>query len=156
MPIDKDLALDKIGSPTPGRVFVFVGPCTVAAFQGEKIPADGRKYRVDGTVHFRNGESLPAKFNIDTTGFEFIVLDSVLVFRNELWFRWDEETLVAEFGAKSKEELLPFTRTPGRPLDFWMPAPYPMQLDPVLMNKAWENAPKWWLQKDNSSDVAPK
>ena len=34
MPIPNEIAEDMIGSPTPGDVRVYVGPCTVSAFKG--------------------------------------------------------------------------------------------------------------------------
>ncbi len=136
MPIDKEYAYDKIGGPSPGSVDVFVGPCSVKTFSGEKIPTDGRKYSVHGIVHFKNGRSLPAKFAIDTSGFDFIVLGSVIVYLDGLWYKWDEDALVALLGAKNSEEILPFTWAPDRPLDFWRPAPYPMRYDPRARNKA--------------------
>jgi hypothetical protein len=146
MPIPPEIASDMVGDPRKGRVYVFVGPCSVTIFSGPKIPTDGRKYKADGTVHFKCGLSLPARFSIDTTGFDFIVLSSVIVFYNGLWYHYDEDALAAALG-KTKEELIPFTWTPDRELDFWCPAPYPMQFDPKHMQEQWEKTPKWWEQK---------
>ena len=118
------------------------GPCSVTLYTGAKILTDGRKYKVDGTVHFKCGLSLTARFFIDTTGFDFIVLSSVIVFHDGLWYHYDEEVL-----GRKKEDLLPFTWTPGRELDFWCLAPYPMKFDPRYVEEQRKKIPKWWEQK---------
>ena len=146
MPIPPEIAIDMVGDPRRGSVDVFVAPCSVIGFTGEKIPADGRKYKVDGTVYFKCGLSLPARFSIDTTGFDFIVLSSVIVFFKGLWYHYDEDELAKVLG-KSKEELLPFTWTPDRPLDFWFNPPFPMRFDPKYSEDQWKTTPKWWEQE---------
>ena len=98
MPIPKEIAEDMIGSPTPGDVRVYVGPCTVSAFKGKKIPLDGRRYACDGRVFLRSGHELRAKFSVDTTDFDFIDLKSLVLFHNSLWYRWDEEELYNALG----------------------------------------------------------
>jgi hypothetical protein len=152
MPIPPEIAADKIGPPLKGLVQVFVGPCSVQFFEGEKIPTDGRKYRVDGTIHFRCGLSVAGRFTIDTTGFDFIELPSVIVYHNALWYHYDEEALAQSLG-KSKDELLPFTWTPDRELDFFCRAPYPMRFDPAFMDEEWKKAPKWWEQDSGAQDA---
>jgi len=148
MPIPPEIAIDKVGDPRKDWVEVFVGPCSVTTFTGAKIPTDGRKYHADGTVHFNCGLSLPARFIIDTSGFDFIVLSSVIVFYHDLWYHYDEEALATALGRK-KDDLLPFTWTPDRELDYWCPAPYPMQFDPNHMEEQWKKTPKWWEQESN-------
>jgi hypothetical protein len=153
MPIPPEIAIDKIGTPQKGHVEVFVGPCSIQLFQEEKIPTDGRKYKVDGTIHFKCGVSLPARFTIDTTGFDFIVLPSVIVYHDGLWYHCDEEELAQALGRKG-DELLPFTWSPDRELDFWCPAPYPMKFDPKYMEEQWTKSPKWWEQKSGDEPNA--
>jgi hypothetical protein len=87
MPIPRDYAEDRIGNPSPGSMHVFVGPCSVMYFRGDKIPLDGRKYACDGRVMLRSGHELRAKFELDTTKFDFIVLSSVIVFHESQWYR---------------------------------------------------------------------
>jgi hypothetical protein len=90
-PVPEEIAVDMIGDPTPGDVRVFVGPCSVMAFKGKRIPLDGRKFACDGRVFMRTGEELRAKFHVDTTDFDFIGLRSVLCYVKSRWYRWDED-----------------------------------------------------------------
>jgi hypothetical protein len=128
MPISNEIAEDMIGSPTPGAVRVYVGPCTVSAFKGKKIPLDGRRYACDGRVFLRSGHELRAKFSVDTTDFDFIDLKSVVLFHNSLWYRWDDEALFKALGT-TKDAALPFTWVPDRPLDYHEHGPYPMRFE---------------------------
>ena len=145
MPIPPDFAAEKFGNPQQGLVEVFVGPCSIALFPDEKIPMDGRKYKVDGTIHFKCGISLPARFTLDTTGFDFIVLPSAIVFHQGRWFHYDEEPLAQILDKVG--ELLPFTWTPDRELDYWCKAPYPMRFDPSYNEEQRSKIPRWWEEK---------
>lgn len=126
MPLERDFAEDKVGPPSPGNVRVFVGPHSVTAFKGTRIPLDGRKYACDGRVIFRNGTTVRAKFNVDTTDFDFLVRSSVICYQEGLWYRWNEPELFAALGTTA-EDALPFEWAPDRPLLYHLPGPYPME-----------------------------
>jgi hypothetical protein len=126
MPIPERDALDLIGDPAPGLVKVLVGPCSAMLFKGKKIPLDGRKYVCDGRIFFRNGTDARAKFRVDTTGFDLLELESLLIFHDGLWYHWYEEELLQAL-QMSKDEAIPFTWLPDRPLDYSKQGPYPMR-----------------------------
>jgi len=127
MPFSADFASEYIGSPDTGRVQVFTGMRTVMALKEPKlIQLDGRQYTLDGKVHFKNGVTLSAKFELDTAGFDLLVLNSVKVYSDGLWYRWYELELVAAIGAVNADEILPFMWTPSTPIKYKTP-PYPMR-----------------------------
>jgi hypothetical protein len=128
MPIPVDFAAEYIGVPDSGRVMVFTGARTVMSLKNPKvIELDGRRYSLDGKVHFKNGVALSAKFDVDTTGFDLLVLNSLKVYCDGLWYHWWEQELVAVVGAKDSDEILPFTWSPSAPLKYNQSSPYPMR-----------------------------
>ena len=115
MPIPKDIADDRIGKPSPGDVQVFVDQYGGAKYFGdETIPLDGRKYQCDGLVIFKNGTKLRAKFNLIASK-EQIVIDNVICFYHDLWYRNDEDDLFKALRIM-KEEALPMMCLPDRNL----------------------------------------
>ncbi len=106
-------------------VWVCVGPCSVKFFGEAKIPLDGRRYDCGGIVILKNGQEYRASFTIDTTTFDFLDKDSVYINVEDLWYRWDEPELSLKLNVK-KEEIVPFTWLPDRPLAFGDNGPYPM------------------------------
>jgi len=126
MPVPADYADDLFMPPEARYAVVYVGPCTVATFEAKKIPLDGRKYVMHGSIRFRTSASLRAKLVIDTTDFDFLELDGTFVYFNGLWYRWDEDALYTAMGT-SKDAALPFTWLPDFPLDHDEQGPYPMR-----------------------------
>jgi hypothetical protein len=127
MPFSPDFAAERIGPPDTGRIRIFSSVQTSGPFKGKEIPLDGRRYIVEGKVSFKNGITLSAKFDLDTTHFDLLVLNSLKVFKDALWYMWYEKELVTALGAENSDDILPFLWTPTVPLKYRLPPPYPMR-----------------------------
>ena len=124
MPIPKEIADDKIGEPSPGGVWVFVNRFGGAKyFPHATIPLDGRKYRCDGLVIFKNGTRIRAKFNLIASN-EEIVIDNVICFYNGLWYGNDEDDLFKELQT-NKDDAVPMMCLPDRSLS-GLQGPFPI------------------------------
>jgi hypothetical protein len=127
MPYSADFAAEWIGKPDTGYVQVFTGMRTVRSSKDPNVvQLDGRRYVLEGKIHFKNGVTLSAKFEMDTSGFDLLVLNSVKVYKDGLWYRWYEPELVTALGAENSDEILPFTWTPSISIKYKTP-PYPMR-----------------------------
>ena len=109
----------------PGKVEVFVGPNTVRGWEGKVIPLDGRRYRCGGQVIFKNGTKLAAHLPIRTDTFKFLEVNGVYCRLKGAWYSMDEAELYETLGV-AKEDALPFTWLPDRPLDTNDKGPYPV------------------------------
>jgi hypothetical protein len=70
MKVDPQVANEFFGDPPVGwpYVSVMVGPTTAAVSKPPCIPLDGRTYDVYGTINLSTGQSLQARFRLNTTG----------------------------------------------------------------------------------------
>jgi hypothetical protein len=124
--------INKHGAPiyflNENEVRVLCGPCTVEYLKIKKIPLDGRYYDCSGLVHFNNGLTLRANFQINTHTFNFLEVDSVVVFieSKNAWYYLNEDELYDVLNI-SKEDIFPFEWMPDIPLDYSTPAPYKMK-----------------------------
>jgi len=111
-----------------GEVDVRTGPCSATILRDKKIPLDGRFYICAGTIILKNGTRLQANFEINTHTFDFLERDSVKIFieKEQAWYFMYEDELYELLGM-TKEEALPYTWLPDRPLDYPNPGPYPMK-----------------------------
>ena len=124
MPIPKETAYDKIGDPSPGKVLVFVDRFGGAMhFPDAPIPLNGRKYRCDGVVIFKNGTRIRAKFNLIASN-EEIVIDNAICFYNGLWYGNDEDDLFKELQT-NKDDAAPMMCLPDRNLS-GLQGPFPI------------------------------
>ena len=123
--------IEKIGAPISfldkGEVEVRVGPCSAKSLNDKKIPLDGRHYICSGVVILKNGTKLRANFEINTHTFDFLERESVKIFieKERAWYYIEEQELYDLLGT-SKEDALPYTWVPDRPLDYHDCGPYPM------------------------------
>ncbi len=111
-----------------GQIDVRVGPCSSTIWRGDKIPLDGRYYICAGTIILKNGTKLQANFEINTHTFDFLERDTVKIFieKEQAWFYMKEDELYEILGF-TKDEALPYTWLPDRPLDYHNQGPYPMK-----------------------------
>jgi hypothetical protein len=108
-------------------VWVTVGPCSASYWQEIKIPLDGRQYKCDGTIIFKNGDKLRASFTIDTTTFDFLDIESVYVNIGDDWYGINEPELLTKLKL-TNEDIFPFTWLADRPLDYHLQGPYKMKM----------------------------
>ena len=124
--------IERHGAPisflNKGDVQVRVGPSSVSSLRDKKIPIDGRHYICSGTIILKNGTRLLANFEINTHTFDFLERDSVKIYidKEKAWYNTDEQELYDILGMK-KDEALPYTWLPDRPLDYHNQGPYPMK-----------------------------
>jgi len=124
--------IERYGAPIyflkKGEVQVCVGPCSASFLGDQKIPMDGRHYICSGTIILKTGLRLFANFEINTHTFDFLERDSVKIYIDpeKAWYYTDEQELYDILGL-TKEEALPFTWLPDRPLDYHARGPYPMK-----------------------------
>jgi hypothetical protein len=111
-----------------GQVQVRVGPCSASFLGSQKIPLDGRHYICAGTIILKNGIKLQANFEINTHTFDFLERDSVKIFieKQRAWYYLYEQEFYDLLGV-TRDEALPYTWLPDRPLDYQDPGPYPMK-----------------------------
>lgn len=102
---------------------VRVGPCSVTPWEGKKIPMDGRRYELGGSVILKNGLMLRASFEIDTTTFDFLIKPSTYIYLDEVWYGYDEPELLEKLGL-TDSEAFPAKWLPDRELDYWDKGPY--------------------------------
>ena len=71
---------------------------------------------------------VPANFEINTHTFDFLERDTVRVFikKEQAWYSMEEQELYDILGL-TKEEALPYTWLPDRPLSYHEKGPYPMK-----------------------------
>ncbi|MDO9399476.1 MAG: hypothetical protein Q7T79_02220 [bacterium] len=110
-----------------GEVTVRTGPCSGSPLQADKIPLDGRHYVCAGTIILKNGTRLQANFEINTHTFDFLERDSVKIYidKEKAWYYMKEDELYEILGV-SKEDALPYTWLPDKPLNYSEQGPYPM------------------------------
>lgn len=110
-----------------GEVTVRTGPCNGSKLQTDKIPLDGRHYICAGSIILKNGKSLRANFDINTHTFDFLERDTVQIYieQEKAWYYMNEDELFEILGV-SKEDALPYTWLPDKPLDYSDHGPYPM------------------------------
>lgn len=136
MPLRLD-DIEKYGAPisfmNEGEVSMRVGPCSASFWHESKIPLDGRHYICAGKVILKNGLVLRANFEIKTHTFNFLEEDTVTIFIKEerAWYYMKEDELYEKIGVH-KEDALPYTWMPDRPLDRREPGPYPIKQFPFL------------------------
>jgi hypothetical protein len=124
--------IERYGAPisflNEGEVQVRVGPCSSSVLGSPKIPLDGRHYICAGTIILKNGMKLQANFEINTHTFDFLDCDSVKAYidREKAWYYLKEQELYDLLGV-TRDEVLPYTWLPDRPLDYHDPGPYPMK-----------------------------
>jgi hypothetical protein len=125
--------IKKYGAPIyflkENEVRALCGPCTSEKLNKKKIPLDGRHYECAGLVHLNNGLTLRANFQINTHTFNFLEIDSVIVFiesKNAWYYLKDDE--LCDVLKISKEDIFPFEWMPDIPLDYIKPAPYKMKM----------------------------
>jgi hypothetical protein len=124
--------IERTGAPisflAKGEISVRTGPCSAKSFNGKKIILDGRHYVCAGTVTLKNGMKLRANFEITTHTFDFLQRDTVKVYieRERAWYYITEQGLYDLLGT-TKENALPYTWLPDRPLDYHNVGPYPMK-----------------------------
>jgi hypothetical protein len=111
-----------------GEVEARVGPCSSSIMGSQKIPLDGRHYICAGVIILKNGMQLQGNFEINTHTFDFLERDSVMTYieKEKAWYYFNEEELYDLLGV-TREEALPYTWLPDRPLDYHIPGPYPMK-----------------------------
>lgn len=124
--------IERYGAPisflNKGEVKVRIGPCSATYLGSSKIPMDGRHYICSGTIILKNGTKLLANFEINTHTFDFLERDSVKIYidKEKAWYSIDEQELYDILGL-TKDEALPYTWLPDRPLDYHNQGPYPMK-----------------------------
>jgi hypothetical protein len=124
--------IEQYGAPihflNKGEIQVRVGPCSASTLRDLKIPLDGRHYVCSGTIILKNGLRLQANFEINTHTFDFLERDTVKIYidQKKAWYYLDEPELYDLLGL-TKEQAIPFTWLPDRPLDYHNPGPYPMK-----------------------------
>ena len=125
----KDIEQDgvPISFESKGEVTVRTGPCSGSPLQLDKIPLDGRHYVCAGTIILKNGTELQANFEINTHTFDFLERDTVRIYidREKAWYSMKEDELYEILGV-SKEDALPYTWLPDKPLNYSEQGPYPM------------------------------
>ena len=123
--------IEHYGAPvsflSKGGVTVRTGPCSGAPLQSDKIPLDGRHYICAGTIILKNGTALQANFEINTHTFDFLERESVKIYidSEKAWYYMMEDELYEILGV-SKEDALPYTWLPDKPLNYAYQGPYPM------------------------------
>lgn len=124
--------IERYGAPisflNKGEVQVLVGPCSSSVLRSHKIPLDGRHYICAGIIILKNGMKLQANFEINTHTFDFLERDSVKTYieKERAWYYLDEQELYDILGL-TRDEALPYTWLPDRPLDYHNPGPYPIK-----------------------------
>jgi len=110
-----------------GEVTVRTGPCSSSQLQSDKIPLDGRHYTCAGTIILKNGTALQANFEISTHTFDFLERESVKIYieKEQAWYYIHEDELFEILGV-AKEDALPYTWLPDKPIDYSDQGPYPM------------------------------
>lgn len=125
----KDIEQDgvPISFEIKGEVTVRTGPCSGSLLKDDKIPLDGRHYVCAGTIILKNGTELQANFEINTHTFDFLERDTVRIYidREKAWYTMKEDELYEILGV-SKEDALPYTWLPDKPLNYSDQGPYPM------------------------------
>ncbi len=125
----KDIEQDgaPISFESKGEVTVRTGPCSGSQLQANKIPLDGRHYICAGKIILKNGAELQANFEINTHTFDFLERDSVKIYieKERAWYYIKEDELYEILGV-SKEDALPYTWLPDKPLNYFDQGPYPM------------------------------
>jgi hypothetical protein len=123
--------IEQYGAPISfeekGKVTVRTGPCSGTHLQANKIPLDGRHYICAGTIILKNGAKLQANFEINTHTFDFLERDTVKIYIEieKAWYFMNEPELYEIIGI-SKEDALPYTWLPDKPLDYHDQGPYSM------------------------------
>jgi hypothetical protein len=139
MPIPKETAYDKIGEPSPGDVWVYVNKFGGAKHFGHPtIPLDGRKYRCDGVIIFRNGTSIRAKFSLIASN-EEILIDNVICFHNGLWYGNDEDDLFKELQT-NRDDAAPMMCLPDRSVS-GLQGPFPIGISRLKGGRVTETIP---------------
>jgi hypothetical protein len=124
--------IERYGAPisflNKGEVQVRVGPCSSSILRSPKVPLDGRHYICAGTIILKNGVKLQANFEINTHTFDFLERDSVKTYieKERAWYYLNEQELYDLLGV-TRDEVLPYTWLPDRPLDYHNAGPYPMK-----------------------------
>ena len=124
--------IERYGAPISfldkGEIQVRVGPCSASFLHNKTIPLDGRHYICSGTIILKNGVRLQANFEISTHTFDFLERDTVKIYidKEKAWYSFDEQELYDLIGV-SKDEALPHTWLPDRPLDYHEEGPYLMK-----------------------------
>ncbi len=125
----KDIEQDgvPISFESKGEVTVRTGPCSGSPLNSDKIPLDGRHYVCAGAIILKNGTELQANFEINTHTFDFLERDTVRIYidREKAWYSMKEDELYEILGV-SKEDALPYTWLPDKPLNYSIQGPYPM------------------------------
>jgi hypothetical protein len=125
----KDIEQDgvPISFESTGEVTVRTGPCSGSPLQTDKIPLDGRHYVCAGTIILKNGTELQANFEINTHTFDFLERDTVRIYieQEKAWYSMEEVELYEILGV-SKEDAIPYTWLPDKPLNYYEQGPYPM------------------------------
>jgi hypothetical protein len=141
----EDLKWMPIAFEHPGQVSVFTSPCSSTFWMGATIPLDGRRFQLAGKVILQNGRELFANLRLSTDRPVVLEPNEVFCAVGDTWFNPDEPGFCDALGLK-REQTLPYTWLPDRPLDHPVPGPYPVEWDATVGRDSQRpsNSRPWW------------